>query len=420
MLVVSAIFIGLLTLRSVHALEPVAFEEWCLVCGPLGAVDSLLNVLLFVPLGAAAWLSGARSRTAIALALGLTLFVESMQGLVLTGRDASIGDVLANATGGWIGFLIASHWRRLLAPSRGNARALAIGACSAWLAVIVVTAVLFQRSLPAEPLWTAPSPTLRAYARFQGRVLAASLGSEPVEGPRYLTAGSRDALQQLPIHMDARITVGPLRETFAPVIGVFRDTLFAAALGQEGRDAVFRVRLRASNALLRSPGLRIRDVFPDVPAAAEAAAGRRMHVSSTDFSRIGDTLRLVAIADRDALMLRVEGRGGVLEERAPLQPVAAWRLIYPFAGSVDRWLDAITALWAFAWLLAIAFWGTAAGRLVMMSTTTVAVLGGLGLVPFVMGYGVAAVTAWIGAGTGVVLGTVLGAVVMRRALRDAA
>ena len=40
---------------------------WCLVCGELGAVDVLLNVALFVPLGAALRFRGTRSGRIAAL-----------------------------------------------------------------------------------------------------------------------------------------------------------------------------------------------------------------------------------------------------------------------------------------------------------------------------------------------------------------
>jgi FeS assembly protein SufD len=62
----------------------------CIVCGELGVVDVVNNILLFVPLGAGLTLAGVRRRTAVALCVALTVTVETLQIGVIAGRDAKI------------------------------------------------------------------------------------------------------------------------------------------------------------------------------------------------------------------------------------------------------------------------------------------------------------------------------------------
>src|SRR4051812_41839062 len=85
---------------------------FCLVCGGRGLADLLLNIALFMPLGAALALRG-RSRGRITqLALLLSAAIELSQ-FYIPGRDPSISDVIANTSGAVLGALVvgsASVW----------------------------------------------------------------------------------------------------------------------------------------------------------------------------------------------------------------------------------------------------------------------------------------------------------------------
>lgn len=104
-----ALLIVVLTLRP----DPGAIEAvgrtpwWCLSCGEAGTADLLLNLVLFAPLGWGLARCGLRRGSAILAALGTTILIEVAQGLALPGRDAALGDVVANTLGAAAGFLAA-------------------------------------------------------------------------------------------------------------------------------------------------------------------------------------------------------------------------------------------------------------------------------------------------------------------------
>ena len=71
---------------------------WCLVCGDVGAADFLLNVVLFVPFGLGLRLAGVPTGRALGLVVAATIAVELPQLRLVTGRDASVGDIAASAS----------------------------------------------------------------------------------------------------------------------------------------------------------------------------------------------------------------------------------------------------------------------------------------------------------------------------------
>ncbi|HET7241044.1 MAG TPA: VanZ family protein, partial [Gemmatimonadales bacterium] len=62
-------------------------------------MDVFLNLLLFVPLGAGLRLAGWRWRSVVLGAALVSFTVELLQYTVVTGRDASLSDLLTNTTG---------------------------------------------------------------------------------------------------------------------------------------------------------------------------------------------------------------------------------------------------------------------------------------------------------------------------------
>src|SRR4051812_28611679 len=100
--------IGWLTLRSAPSqAATVALSPWyCVACGSEGVADLLLNVVLFLPLGIAAFFAGWRLTAAAAIAFAISVAIELTQGIALVGRDASLGDVITNTIGGSAGWII--------------------------------------------------------------------------------------------------------------------------------------------------------------------------------------------------------------------------------------------------------------------------------------------------------------------------
>lgn len=98
--------IGAATLTPQHPGTPTV--PWYLpFANPGEGADALLNVVLFVPLGVALALAGLPRRRSVWLVVAATVAVELLQGFVVPGRQASIGDILTNSVGGWIGHAMA-------------------------------------------------------------------------------------------------------------------------------------------------------------------------------------------------------------------------------------------------------------------------------------------------------------------------
>lgn len=81
------------------------------------ATDIVLNVLLFMPIGAWAALRFGRRRMAAAIAGGalLSIGIEVSQALEAAGRFASTTDVLTNTSGTALGFVVGLAIRRRIA-----------------------------------------------------------------------------------------------------------------------------------------------------------------------------------------------------------------------------------------------------------------------------------------------------------------
>ncbi len=127
-LVLSLAFIGLMTLLPApeEAARAAATPLDCILCGDLGSVDFLLNILLFVPLGVGLGLAGFSWRRAVVLAGLLSAGIELLQMKFIPGRDASLGDILSNTLGGGLGALLAARWQDLVFPSPRRSRRLAL------------------------------------------------------------------------------------------------------------------------------------------------------------------------------------------------------------------------------------------------------------------------------------------------------
>lgn len=90
-------------------------EESKLRLDPMSDLDDLQalgNLLLLVPLGGFLALRGMSRLRVVLIAATLSVGVEILQYHLVSGRYASVGDVLLNTTGAVIGSAVAS-WRRM-------------------------------------------------------------------------------------------------------------------------------------------------------------------------------------------------------------------------------------------------------------------------------------------------------------------
>src|SRR6266550_6929494 len=154
--------------------HPVA-SHFCLVCGSMGGLDAILNILLFVPLGVGLALCGVAPKRAILVMSGLSILIETAQLLVIPGRDASIGDVLTNTVGGAVGFVASRYARVWLSPSGGQATRLIAGWAAIWLMIQAISSFSFAPSIPETQYYGQLAPSLGGFAVFQGRVLTATV-----------------------------------------------------------------------------------------------------------------------------------------------------------------------------------------------------------------------------------------------------
>ncbi len=74
-------------------------------------VESVLNVLLFVPFGAALALRRLSLGRTVVAAVALSAAVELGQLLVVPGRTTSVDDLLLNTTGALVGHVLLSSWK---------------------------------------------------------------------------------------------------------------------------------------------------------------------------------------------------------------------------------------------------------------------------------------------------------------------
>src|SRR5690606_21235923 len=111
----------------------------CISCGAGGTADLLQNSLLLLPLGMGLALLGWRLGSSALLLLLLPIGIELAQGAMAAGRDAALGDVLANATGGLLGWFAGRERWRLLWPDPRRAAPLVWGV---FVAQLLATATL--------------------------------------------------------------------------------------------------------------------------------------------------------------------------------------------------------------------------------------------------------------------------------------
>jgi hypothetical protein len=391
------LFIAALTLRpDPHAVLLVAETPFtCLLCGSLGLMDVLLNILLFVPYGLGLRLSGLSRLRTMLIVMATTGAIELTQGLFLPGRDASLSDLLTNTAGGALGLLLAERWRLLLAPSPVVARRLAALAGIAWLLVQAVTAWSLAPSLPATEWWGQRTPELGQFDRFTGRLITAHVAGESLPSTRLPnSAALRRALLEGPVTVEATVEAGSPTARVAPIASIFDQHQHEVLiLGQEGRDLIFRLRLRASDLRLRSPAVRLPDALPAVP---------------------GDPVTLRAERGAQMVLLQSSHGGSHSSLAFALTPSLGWSLLMPwenYAWGPETKL--LTALWLAGLLLPFGYWlrlgwGRApqAWWLAALCAATIVALG-LGVVAWLSGLVVPPPGEWGAAALGIMAGTLL-------------
>jgi VanZ family protein len=106
LIVLGVALVALATLWPIPG-ESHSEPAWCIVCDEDDIPNFVLNIVLFLPLGAGLRFRGVPPAAALVLLAGLTCGVEAAQFRLVPGRDASLGDVIANLLGGLAGSALA-------------------------------------------------------------------------------------------------------------------------------------------------------------------------------------------------------------------------------------------------------------------------------------------------------------------------
>jgi hypothetical protein len=307
----------------------------CVVCGGRGIADVLVNVLLFLPFGAALAAAGVPPLRCVLGGAFVSAGVEFAQ-LFIPGRDPSLGDVLFNTVGSGLGAVLVATAPYWLLPPRAQAARLSWTAALAAAAVCLGTGWLLAPAPPQShylALWT---PNLAQLEPYRGRVLDAMIGEVRIPvGPIANSAAVRETLRS-PEGFSLRVhaVAGPRPAAVGALVAVYdqhrREILL---VGPDRDDLVFRLRMRAATWRLDQPDV-----------------------------RFASALR--AIVPGDALDITVDGRRGRYAVTVNSSTAAGlgftvgsgWALLmYPEA--LPAWLKALLSLaWVAALWVPAGFW----------------------------------------------------------------
>lgn len=377
----------------------------CLLCGYVGGVSSILNVLLFVPLGLGLALHGWPAKRAVPAMFALSALIEVTQYFFISGRYSTIGDVITNSMGGALGFALGLYASNLLRPSPRLAVVLTIGWSAIWIGVEAITAFGFSPSIPRSTYYGQIAPVLGQFEEFQGRVLDASVGDVPI--PHERIDASNAIRERLLGGAMVTTTIVPTGNSpgIAPIVRVVDDRereIMLVAL--QAQDVVFAVRTGASLLRLRPPVFALPEVLP------RATAGPS-----------GESVEAITLRTRySAREVWLESRSAIVIDRhIPLTASLGWTMFLPFqwliAGSrVERLLS---ILWIVCLVLPLGYWGASVVRRAALQTAT-RLLGAAGIgtallyvglvaVPHVFGMTGATFAEWSAAAVGMLGGTLL-------------
>src|SRR3989441_1992834 len=348
----------------------------CIVCGERGVADVVINVILFVPFGAALSVTGTRlSRVCLVAAL-FSGAIELTQ-LFVPGRDSSLSDVLSNTTGAAVGYALA-HYAPRIRLSAGAARLASAGAAALPALVVAATGLLLRPALPHSIYYGQWTPNLRYLEWYRGHVLAARLGAVELPPRRLTNTDTVRALLLAGAPLRVVATAGPEVPALAPLVSVYdehRREIFL--LGPDRHDLVVRYRTRATAWRLDQPDLRISDALTPI--------------------RSGDTLTIT-------LWRQAEGYCVLLNDvrtcRLNFSAGHGWAmLLYP--ESFPAWLRwLLNAGWLGGLLLPVGYCARSRRGLWIGG----ALLLSLGVMPPLLGLLPASLAQWLGGLTGAAVG----------------
>jgi hypothetical protein len=382
--VLGLLFIAVLTLTPLprQVAAAAATPLWCLVCGDYGGVDVVLNVLLFVPFALGLRVGGVPTILVVAGGAVTSLAVESLQLAVISGRDASLSDLVTNTLGSLIGALLGSRLAGLLSPTPRQAHRLALAGGAAFLALQAGTAFLLRPWVPSEPLRGEWARSLPGRAPFAGKVASAAVSGSSVVDAMPVDSQLQARLRRQ-IHLELDLVTGPSVPEWSPVFELLGRHGPVLAVAAVGSDLVFQAAARSYALRLRRPAIRL-------PGALPASAGHGV--------------RLAAGERRDTLWgawTTAEARG---QGTQSLSPSLGWSLLLPFDYAYGSEVHLLTGLWLAGLLLPTAYWAAHRRRARQALALGFLLVAGLGLIPLLAGFPAVHWSEWLAGAFGLLAG----------------
>jgi hypothetical protein len=326
-----------------NAVRAAGTPFWCLLCGELGTVDVTLNVVLFLPLGMGLRFLGCSFTRIAILSFLSSLAVESLQILVIAGRDGSLSDLLTNTIGGVFGGILVTRWRTFVFPTSREAYLLAVAGAAALVTVFIGTAALLQPALPMGNWYGFVAPQWPGFDSFAGEVLEARLGGIVIQGkpsptPVEYRPGVLSGDSLLVKFVSGSGTSKGL-SLLAVLSSASQETV--VLLGRDGQDVSVGVRLQASAWRLRSPRIRLDRIIPE---------NSRDTVIAWGGLKDGQLYAGAVVNERRH------------SRRLPLSVALGWALFLPIDWGLGPETRALNILWLGALVFPLAYWAALTQR----------------------------------------------------------
>ena len=189
--------------------------------------------------------------------MATSLAIELLQMNVITGRDASLSDFLANSLGGALGIRLADHWSYLVFPAPALSRKLRIVAALGWLMVWIASAWLVEPSMTPTTWFGQLTAEDVLLDNFRGELLTATVNGRAIPSARLDAADSAalyDGFVAGSADVRAAVVAGPLTRFPAPIVSVFDLAQSEIlVLGQDRQDLIFRIRMGTADHELHLP-----------------------------------------------------------------------------------------------------------------------------------------------------------------------
>jgi hypothetical protein len=326
----------------------------CIVCGTLGGVDAVLNVLLFFPLGVGLALSGIGGNRAVLTACILSVTVETTQLFFIPGRDATLGDVLTNTVGGLLGFAIARSAGIWLRPKPRVAAILGLCWCTVWITIQAVSSFAFTPSIPESGYFGQIAPKLGNFEVFPGRVLAARIDDVAITDTRLNDSDSvRRRLLRGATVGATLLTDGPTKD-IAPIVRVADDEQREIALlAQDDQSLLFGLRTRAAILRLRSPLFAMAGVFAQNGSTKNSSGVSKRNRSAND------SVSLSGSYDGRLARLTVQTDSASNERHLRVSSALGWTLAMPFQWLIEDTLieRVLSWIWMACLMVPAGYWG---------------------------------------------------------------